>query len=416
MRKLFLSALLTATLSGVFAQKLEEVQEKISKGKYDEAKEKLDKFFADPKNATNPTGWYYKGKIYAALAQQDSAGVLTYDAQREAFDAFKKYQEMDSKNTLMILDQNVGLFQLYDLYYNQGVKAYNNKDYEKAYNKMKVALELESYINKKGYSYNGFSFPAMDTQLTNLTASSAWLAKKEDESIPYFETLANARLKDKEYREIYGLLAEYYMKKNNEAKANEYIKMGRELHPDNDYWTSLEFGNITDKDKRLARYEQMAQKYPDNYPLMMDYAIEQFNATYSNETKPADYAVRQEKTGKLLAQALALKSTAIGNYVMSQHLYNQVFDMDDKLRAVKGATAADAAKRKEINLKINEKYDELYTYSQKAYDLYTQDASDKAVDKANLRKVINQLIDYHTRKKQMDKVTFYQDKLKNLKM
>ena len=39
----------------------------------------------------------------------------------------------------------------------------------------------------------------------------------------------------------------------------------------------------------------------------------------------------------------------------------------------------------------------------------------KAQDKANYRRVINQLIDYHTRKKQNDKVTMYQDKLKQLK-
>nr|MBA2745795.1 hypothetical protein [Flavisolibacter sp.] len=59
--------------------------------------------------------------------------------------------------------------------------------------------------------------------------------------------------------------------------------------------------------------------------------------------------------------------------------------------------------------------DELYTYSFKAYNLFTDDyASLKAQDKANYRKVINQLIDYHQKKKQADKVTMYQDKLKTL--
>jgi tetratricopeptide (TPR) repeat protein len=414
MRKLLLSGLLATSISSLFAQKLDDVQEKISKGKYDEAKEKIDKVLADPKNQTNANAWYYKGKIYAELARQDSTGSLTYDAQQQAFEAFKKYQELEPKNTMMVLDQNVGLFQLYDQYYNQGVKKYNTKDYAGAFDKMKKAVELESYISKKGFSYNGFSFPALDTQLLNLTASAGYLAKKEDEAIPYFEQLANAKLKDKEFKEVYGLLAEYYAKKGDQAKADKYLALGRELFPDEDYWIALEFGNITDTAKRLTRYEQMLQKYPSNYALALDYATELFNYTYTNEKRPADYAARQEKLQNALTKAISIKSTPFDNYIMAQHIYNQIYDLDDSLRAVKGNTPAAAAKRKDINARTDKKYDEFYTYAQKAYDLYSQETDMKTQDKVNYRKIINQLIDYHQRKKQADKVTFYEQKLKTL--
>ena len=416
MRKLLLSVLLASSVTSLFAQKLDDVQEKISKGKYDEAKEKIDKVLADPKNATNANAWYYKGKVYAELARQDSTNSLTYDAKQEAFDAFKKYQELDTKNVMMTLDQNVGLFSLYDLYYNQGVKKYNSKDYAAAFDQMKHAVEVENYIAKRGYSYNGFSFPALDTQLLNLTASAAYLAKKEDESIPYFAQLADAKLKGKEFKEIYGLLAEYYAKKNDQQKADKYLALGRELFPDNDYWTALEFGNIPAEDtlKRIARYEEMLQKYPDNYALALDYATELFNYTYTSEKRPADYAARQEKLQAALTKAISLQSTAFANYIMAQHLYNQIYDLDDALRAVKGTTAAAAAKKKEINAKTDQKYEEFYPYAQKAFDLYSQETDMKMQDKVNYRKVINQLIDYYQTKKQADKVTFYQEKLKTL--
>src|SRR5215213_8460765 len=319
MRKLLLSLVLSASVTGVFAQKLEEVQEKISKGKYDEAKEKIDKFLADPKNQSTANAWYYKGKIYAELARTDSAGTLTYDAAKEAFDAFKKYQDMDKMNKMMVLDQNVGLFQIYDLYYNQGIKSYNQKDYEVAFSKMKSALDLEDYISKKGFVYNGFSFPALDTQLINLTASSAYLSKKDDEAMPLWERLANAKIRDKDFKDVYALLAEYYSKKNNLQKADKYLSLGKELYGDPDFWISLEYDFANpgkDTVKRFARYEQLLQKYPNNYALAMDYAIEQFNYTYSNDKKPADYSSRQEKLGSSLAKALAIKSTAIGNFVM----------------------------------------------------------------------------------------------------
>ena len=420
MRRIFLTALVAMSLSGAFAQKaekLEDVQEKISKGKYDEAKEKLDKIFADPKNASNPTAWYYKGKVYAALAIQDTTNKLTYDASGQAFEAFKKYQELEPKNTLMVLDQNIGLFQLYDLHYNRGVRAYNNKDYTVAYDQMKKALAVESYIAKKGYTYNGFSFPTTDTTLINLTASSAYLAKKEEEAIPYFEQLADLRLSDKEYKEIYSLLVDYHMKKNNQQKMDKYLTLGRQLHKDDDFWTAVEFGNITDKAQKMARYEQLTQKYPDNYNLWFDYGVELFNDTYGNETKPADYTARQERTGRVLARAAQLQPTAMANFVMAQHLYNQVFDLDDQLRAVKGTDVTANNKRKEIRAKIDAKYEEMHPYSMKAYEAFSKEtATMKPQDKANYRKSIDQLIDYHTRKKQMDKVASYEAKKKEIKL
>ena len=297
---------------------------------------------ADPKNANNANAWYYKGKIYAELARQDSTGTLTYDAAKEAFDAFKKYQELDAKNVMMTLEQNVGLFSLFDMYYNQGVKKYNAKDYVGAFEKMKNALEVESYISKKGFSYNTYTPPALDTQLLNLTASAAYLAKKEDESIPYWEKLADAKLGTKEYKEVYGLLGQYYLNKGNQQKADQYISTGRQLFPDDDYWVSLEFGNVPTSDtlKRLARYEQLTQKYPNNYPLALDYSTELFNYAYTFDKKPADYAARQERVQNAIAKALAIKSTAFANYIMAQHIYNQIYDLDDDLRKVRGTTPA----------------------------------------------------------------------------
>ena len=415
MRRLLLSALLAASFSGLYAQKLDDVQENISKGKYDEAKVKIDKILEDPKNQSNANAWYYKGKVYTELARRDSTGTLNYDAAGQAFDAFKKYQQLEPKNTLMTLDQNVGLFQLYDMYYNRGVAGYNKKDYATAYNHMKGAVDVEEYIASKGFTYNNFSFPKLDTQLINLTASSAYLAKKEDESIPYFQKLADAKLSAKEYKEIYGLIAQYYMNKGDQANADKYLALGKELYPnDQDYWIGIEFGNPgDDKDKRLAKYQQMVQKYPDNYALNMDYATELYNYIYASEKKPTDYSQKQQELQTVLTKTISLNAnSALANYVMSQQIYNQIYDLEDAQRAIKGNTPADAAKRKDNIAKMNAKYEELAQYSQKAFDLYSAETSMKPQDKANLRKVTDQLIEYYQRKKQADKVTFYQSKLK----
>ncbi|MFL5808863.1 MAG: hypothetical protein ACJ749_05030 [Flavisolibacter sp.] len=418
MPKFLFTVLLAIACTGAFAQDLKEVQEKISKGRYDEAKEKIDKFLADPANRSTANAWYYKGKVYKELARDDSAGTLTFDAGKEAFDAFRKYQELDKKNVMMAVDQNLELFQLYDIFYNRGVKYYNDASYDTAFNKMKTALELEEYIVKHGFSYKEFSFPSLDSNLLHLTASAAWLAKKQDQAIPYWEKLANARIKTKDLKDVYGLLSSYYAKKNDQQKALKYLTIGKELYPEQeDLWISLEYDLTnpgTDPSKRFARYEQMLQKYPGNYAQTMDYAIEQFNFTYSKEKRPSDYISRQEKLQGSLEKAISIKPTAIGNFVMSQHIFYQVYDLEDALRSVKGTSQADIAKKKDLATKISEKYELFYPYALKSYELYTAEPELKSQDKANLRKLVGQLADYFDKKNDGEKADFYREKLKNI--
>ena len=414
MRNLFLAAAMAATVTIGYAQDngLKDVQEKISKGKYDEAKEKLDKFMTDPKNAGNSNAYYYKAQIQKYYAQTDSAGTLSYDASTEALNAYKKTLELQPNNPLMTLDQNLGLFQLFDMDYNRGIKAYNNKNYDAAYTNFKKAIASQDYIRSKGFTLTTYTPPALDTQLINLTASSAYLAKKQDEAIPYFERLANAKIATPEFKEIYALIAQHYQKKGDDAAMSKYIGIGRELYKDDDYWMSLEFGNVgNDHESKTKRYEELLQKYPNSAALSLDYAIELFNNAYVWDKKPADYAARQAKLQSALDKATTLNPTnATGYFVASQHYYTQVFDLEDERRAITGNTPAAAAKRKDLNAKVDAKYDQMAAASQKAFDIYSNQTEFKTQDKVNYRKINDQLIDYYNRKKAADKVTFYQNK------
>jgi len=312
----------------------------------------------------------------------------------------------------MALDQNLGLFQLFDMNYNRGIKQYNNKNYDAAFTSLEKAIELQDYIKSKNFSLPSYTPPALDTQLINLTASSAFLAKKEDVAIGYFTRLADAKVAGPEYKEIYALIAQYYLKKKDDVNASKYIGIGKELYKDDDYWLSLEFGNVgNDRDAKLKRYEEMLVKYPNNAPLALDYAIEQFNHTYVWDKKPDDYTARQAKLQTALDKALALnQSSALANFIESQHYYSQIFDLEDARKALVGNAPATAAKRKDMNAQVDKKYDDMAAASQKAFDIYAAMTELKGQDKTNYRKVTDQLIDYYSRKKMNDKVTFYQNK------
>lgn len=421
MRKLVFAALFTtASFSIGYAQKddcSKDVQEKFAKGKYDEAKEKIDKCLADPKNQSQSALWYWKGNVYSQIAKNDTLNKLSFDAANEAFIAYKKYQELDAKNVLMTLEQNLGLFMLRDVYANKGDYFWNQKDYAKAYHNYKNALQVEEYITKKGFTYNNFSYPALDTALVRYTAAAAYSAKMQDEAVPYFERLADAKIKDKDYKDIYGLLVQYHQGKGNTAKADKYLALGKELFPDNEYWLGIEIGELgNDKEKRLARLEEMAKKYPDNAALALDYAIELRNWTYIYDQKPADYKARQERYFAALQKGVqANPQSELAAYLLAEHHYIQLADIEDELRAVRGTTPADVAKKKEINVRIDKKYEDMHTAALKAYELYTARAAElKVQEKANYRKVINQLVDYYQKKKNTERVTFYQGKLKTL--
>lgn len=417
MRKiLMIASLALFSFSALHAQKVKDVQEKFQKGKYDEAKEKIDELLNDPKNQSLPEAWYWKGNVYAQLAKADSNNTLSYDAAHEAFEAYKKYQELDQKNVLMTLEQNVGLFMLRDVYAGKGDHFWNQKEFDKAYENFRKALEVEDYVTSKGFSYNNYSYPAVDTVLLRYTAAAAYSAKKEDEAIPYFEKLADAKIAEKDFRDIYGLLVQYHNKKGNTAQAEKYLALGKELFPDEEYWISVELGDLgNDKEQRMTRLKEMSEKYPTNAALALDYGIELRNHALIWEDKPADYADRKAAYSAALKKAVELNpKNELAAFLLSEYYYIQISDLEDELRAVRGTAAADVAKKKDINAQIDAAYEGLHDASLKAYELYAADSSLKIQDKANFRKVINQLVDYYTRKKNTERVNFYQDKLKTL--
>jgi hypothetical protein len=409
MRQLLLGIFLFIALLAS-AQDLQTVQRFIASNDYLSAKKLIDSFFSDKKNINEPPAWYYKGRIYAEVVRQHD--LANYGALQDALNAYKRYQELDSKNKLMQLNDNVDLFQLYDLSYNTGADYYNDKNYNLAFNHFKVALDVEEYISRKGFSFQGKIFPSFDTSLINLTGSAAYLAGREENAIPYFERLANAKINESDYKGVYALLYRHYLKRNDQVRAAKYLNTGKELFTDDEYWIKLELGNIVNEKERFIRYEQLLQKYPSNFNLVMDYAVELFNYVYA-DAKPADFETRQNRLQSLLTKALSVDpNSAMANFVMSQHVYSQVYDMEEILRGMKEDTQAEQIKKKTFSTRLDQKYEELLLYSSKGYDLYSQNINSES--KSNCRKLLGQLIAYYQKKKQGEKVNYYKEKLKAL--
>lgn len=414
MRKLVLAVLLAASFTGLYAQKLDDVKEKVDKQKWDEAKEKIDKAMADPKAQGNSEAWFYKAKIYQNLAKIHPEDASLNPA---AFDAIKNYVKIEEKQPenkrflVSALEGNKTIFDFYSDAFKIGADAFNKHDYQKAFDNFQRTLDAFDFL--KEYKFTTATF---DTTSVLYAGVSAEQLKNKEQAIKYYSMLADKKIPDTTFSGIYEFIVNYYTLGKDIPNAKKYLAIGEEVFPKNDRWLAYELELVgDDKAQKIAKYRELMQKYPDNADLALDYGVLYFNYTYSNENKPADYAQRQDTLVQILQKALSIQQTTLGNYLMSRHVNNQIADLEEQRRAIKGTNQADVtARRKVFDDQIAKKNDELIIYSQKAADLYAAQESLKGIDKIYYKEVLRDLADYYQTKKNTAKATEYQNKMKQL--
>jgi len=414
----FLFLLVISFMSNILlAQSIDEIKDMINKSQWDKAKTAIDAFLTKEKNAAKWEGWWYKGVIYNEMAKSEAFKNLVPDGRMEAFNAFKKYYEIDPKSIQGTLEQHVRLFDIYSGYFDQAAAQFNEKKYNEAFTNFKNAYTVEEYIASKGYEYNNFKFPAFDTTVVQNIALSAYMAKKEDDAAVYYKKIADQKIAGKDNADVYQFLVEYYYGKKDMTTREKYLQLGRELYPDDDYWYQSELADVDDKDKKalFAKYEEVAAKYPNKYVLFYNYAVELFNYAYTKDAKPADYKEVQKKIETALKQSLSLNKNYTEAYViMSRHIYNVTFDLQDEMVAIKGNTPADQKKKADIKAAIVAKSDELIPYAQAAYDIYDAKSTLKNLEKANFKIVTDMLVSAYEVKGDKVKAEQYKKKLTSL--
>lgn len=221
-------------------------------------------------------------------------------------------------------------------------------------------------------------------------------------------------MRGEEFKGVYTVLIQHYQRKNEAVKATRLLNTGRQLFPDQEHWIKLEFGAPANERERLARYEQMLQKYPDHFRLHLDYAIELFNYCYG-QAPPPDFVSKKERLGIILQKAVNLDPTsALAYAVMSQLIANGIYDSEIRLKTQPDDSPADKKRNQRLAVDIDRQYESLHSASKKAFDLFSAAPSLSASDKAHYRKVLQQLIAYHQRQKQVEKANFYKERLKTV--
>lgn len=402
-----------------FGQSLDDIKKYVLLRQVKPAKEAVDKYLAIEKNALKADGWYYKGFAYDLTSKDSGLSIADGSALKtEAFNALKKYFQLDPKAPLSIEEKNSLLFDLYVGFSSElGVKAYTQKNYDVAHENFKKAVEVHDFIYSKNLTgSNNYKFSELDTTLTLYTAISANDAKKKDEAAMFYKKLADANIADTQYVDVYQFLADYYKTKKDAANFVTIIEKGKKLYPKNiDYWTALEIEEATEgvgKPQIFDKYDALLARYPDNYVLPFNYGVELYRYIYSDEMKAANTNMYKEKLPVILKKAIALKSTPEANFLMANFLYNNSIDVNEDARKIKGPKPADLKKKKDMEAAATASMNEAIPYAEKVVSSFADIQKPKGSEKVNYKQSLVILKNIYDVKKDAAKSAMYDAKAK----
>jgi hypothetical protein len=420
MKKVLLTTLLAIAGLGMIAQKVDKAKELLTKNKLAEAKTEIDGITADAKNAKLGEAWYYKGKIYAAIAADNALGAQTPDAREQAFDAFKKYVEVDDKHVMLVLENYKSITDLYQYYFSTGAALFKAEKPAEAYTTFKNCLAISDYMSSKGWTN-----VKLDTTVVLYTGITAEKALKKDEAAIYYARLADAKISGENNDQIYGWLTGFYAEKKDNTNAMKYLNLAREVFPQKEAaWDEYEMEmirNSGDKKALYDKYEKMLAKNPSDYQTLFNYSVDLYTGAYDTSLakRPPNSAETITKVETNLKKVVELKPDYVGGYLaLGKVIFNEANDVMNESKKIRPNGAVklkpeELKKKNDLRDAANKKFDEAIPYFEKIDQLLGSQGKLKGEDKRALKDTYDLLSAIYDFKNNKEKSNLYTDKLMN---
>jgi hypothetical protein len=405
MKKMVLTALLAAVGFLSQAQKLEKAKDLLSRKKLTDAKTEIDNVLAVEKNKTVSEAWYTKAKVYGAIAADSSLKSTVPDARNTAFEAMKTYLELETKekdaakrNIQLTLDNNAPLIDLYTGYSKDAASFYNASNFNDAFVNFKNSLAIFDLMSAKGI------IPIkLDTTTTLYAGISAEKAQKPDDAAVYYGKIAEAKAKGEGFVEIYKWLADYYRRKDDIANASKFSALGREVYPQDQFWTGFELDMAREKgnkDDLFKKYEQVIKENPDNYLFLFNYGVELYQTGYDPDAskRPANSKELIAKAIEVMTKTLEKKPDyANASMVLGQIYYNQGVEINNENKNIRPQgnvklTPDQLKKKDELRAETAKKFEQALPHLVKVDELLDSQGKLKMEDKDNLKNALDLLI------------------------
>jgi len=405
MKKMLLTALLAVLGFLSQAQKIEKAKNLLQRKKLPEAKTEIDNVMAVEKNKTSSDAWYIKAKVYDAIAADSTMKSTVPDARDVAFDALKQYLELENKekdaskkNIQLTLDNNQPLVDLYTGYSKEAAAFYNAGKFADAFTNFKNSLAVFDVMSARNIIPVKF-----DTTTTLYAGISAEKAQKPDDAAVYYAKIADNKCKGEGFVEIYKWLADYYRRKDDAANANKYAALGKEVYPNDPYWTGFELDLAREKGTKedlFKKYEEVIKENPDNYLFLFNYGVELYQTGYDPDVtkRPANSKELIDRAIEMMTKTLEKKPDyPNANMVLGQIYYNQGVEINNANKEIKPQggvklTPDQLKKKEDMRAETMKKFDMAVPYLTKVDEALDPQGKLKMEDKDNLKNALDLLI------------------------
>ena len=317
MKKILLVLLFAAVAQISIAQDFKKVKIAVGILKWEDAKTEIDKLANDPKAKDKPELYYYQSRIYAALQKNAFAKpepklgdpyLLAVVKGKEATDAAKSAGETNEEKLKSINDDAIAksvndqteihkqkvekyrneaiqfgtvaaaalekyasmdagfskikelggvepYFDMYGVYFQLGVNVFNEKSWLPAAQNFEKAIKYIDIIIQNKWAASPTL--TMDTTALLYAGYAYQNANQMDDAAKFYSRLADSKVNEAIYLDLYRFLAQHFTKTNNEASFFKYLAIGKEIYP-KEAWDEYEIDFIDtnyDLAKKTSLYD-----------------------------------------------------------------------------------------------------------------------------------------------------------------
>jgi hypothetical protein len=349
MKKGILVAASIALFANAQAQNIGKVKDLIDEKNFTAAKAEMDELIKKPESAKNSEWWYYKGVIENMLSHDAKTIASCADCKFDAFQSFKKYMELDKNAVLMLANNNVQLFDLYNGFLDEGGKAYNAEKIDVAFDQFTKGLQVHDYIVAKKLDYNGTLLNAIDTSLISNTAICALNSGKNLEAIALYNRLMDANAATEDMANNCGILANNTFIAGNKKEAADFNAACSRYFKNNQTFKESEVTMMdpTNKIAIFQKYETLIADNAKSYRLHYNYMAELFNYVHTNSSISDDEKTKYKTRFQEIAKATdAIEHQVSTVVLLAKHYYNSSYDYQEAGQKIKG-TDKESTKQKD---------------------------------------------------------------------
>ncbi len=405
-KTLLVVAALAVTVPGIAQDKyVVSANVALNAKNYDEAKENIDKAMASPETKEKPKALFTKAQVYFMLQSVDK--YKSTSPYREAAQASIKLAEVKPDYEKSSVDQLL-VASAY-MYYNDGVKANNEKKFAEAAELMQNVVKIHDMGGGKRFEKSDrakqFDTVAADAALT--MANGAYYAQKYDEAIPLLTASKNNPIT--RTPTVYECLIDAYTRQKNTNEAFATITEARKAFPDDVTIRNYELNyyiTAGKQDELVKKLEEAAVKEPNNADIQFNLATTYLGmANPKDGKKPANSAELSSKSETAFQNALKIAPTNAGyNYNFGALYYNQATEVNDQMNAITGNSEADTKKYNDLKAKRDELFAKSMPYFEAAYNaLSGKEADLKGEDMRTYKSTLLALKEVYARQNKMDK-------------